>query len=509
MTMRMSIQTDQTRPSRFASPGVGAHLLGWLRLFRIELRRSPVILAAVVIALLTWWQMRAGLRVGVVRWRDISYVAGNPIIEVSAIAAAMAAFVAGREYRRRTVEQVSVSSFGRIGRDLAVALPVLLWCVAGYMVVVAGFFLYAAMHATWGGPEWAYAQIALAATVAGVAFGWLVGTVARHRLVPLLVMGFVAAAHVSYPVTQQFRVVERVQPDGNVNFMNTESWWRLLVPWEMLDFVTVSGIIALGTLWLVALAALFWCAAWWWSYRSALALACGALAAMVAGVAGAGLGTNDARDRQFHTPAYVQPVCETRLEGQIAVCLHPQDAALLDESAGTIAGLMEPIAGISGVPARFEGQQGERIGEDHVLFSLYDATTVSQPYFQESIIREVVRPPSVRSNFGMDAPQYVVTAWLLEEAGIPVREDPERYLFAPLSLVLRAEPAQAAGISDWDELDRRYGVDLSRDELDAFEAEVHGALERFHALPDDERRAWLTENWAALTSGELALEDLP
>jgi len=258
--MRMSIPAAQVEP---ATPRVVDGFRRWARLALIETRRSPAILAAIVIALVTWWSMRGGLRVGLVRWSDISYAAGvNPMIFVSAIAGGMAAFMAAREHRRRTVEQVEVTSVARTGRDLAVALPVVLWCVAGYALVVAGYFAYAAMHATWGGPEWAYVQIALAAMAASAAFGWLAGSVARHRLTPPLAMGLVAGAHVSYPATQQLWVEEVVQPDGTVHFVNVEGWWRLLVPWEMLDFASGPETIALGTLWHVALAVLFWCLAW-------------------------------------------------------------------------------------------------------------------------------------------------------------------------------------------------------------------------------------------------------
>jgi hypothetical protein len=45
--------------------------------------------------------------------------------------------------------------------------------------------------------------------------------------------------------------------------------------------------------------------------------------------------------------------------------------------------------------------------------------------------------------------------------------------------------------------------------MEQFEADVDAAIARFMAMPHDERTAWLSENWNALVSGHLTLEDLP
>jgi hypothetical protein len=46
-------------------------------------------------------------------------------------------------------------------------------------------------------------------------------------------------------------------------------------------------------------------------------------------------------------------------------------------------------------------------------------------------------------------------------------------------------------------------------ELAAFQPQLDAALERFTALPDDERRSWLEANWNALRAGEISLDEMP
>ena len=502
MTVRMSAPIEKRTSGQRGS--IFPAMQAWLRLFSIELRRSPAMFAAIVIALLTWWVMRGGLRVGVVRWREISHAAGDSMIPVAAIAAAMAAFMVGREYRRRTLDQLAVTSMGRWSHDLVVGLSVLAWCIGGYLAVVAGFFVYATRYATWGGPEWGIVALTLVTIVASAAFGWLMGSLLRHRLTPLLALGATFAINAAYPMTQQFRMVEHSAPNGGVYFQYMAGWWQMLVPWEVREYATIPKAVNLSLLWMLALTVCLWSLAWWWNHRNGIALVNVALGIVIAGSAAGGLVTGEWVNPR---PGYVQPVCETRLNGGITVCMHPQDTALLGESADVIASLVGPIAGIPGVPTRFEGQQSERVGSDVVLFYLYDETTITHHQLHESILRELLLQPTASMGYSATSAQYVVGVWLLENAGIRAKGIGAGPLFMPLSYIYRVdEQVKSGSIASPEQWDQP--APDSR-ELEAYEREVGAALMRFRAIPDDERIAWLAANWDTLRAGELTLEDLP
>lgn len=506
MTMRMSIPTEQRAPARFLAD----RAVAWWRLFLIEMRRSPAFLAALAIAVITAWLIWDQLPVGVVRWREINDFASDAMLPASGIAAGIAAFLAGRDERLRLDEQLVQTSIGSPGRDVVGIIAAIAWCLCGYLAVVAGFFLYAARNATWGGPEWTLVALTVATIILGVALGWLVGVVVRSRFSPLVALAVTLGLISIYQLTVDLRRSETSNPDGGATFTHQESSIKFLSPFELLDFHDLRSVMVPAFAWIIGLSVLLASVAWWRRHRAIGSLVSLSVAAMVSGVAGADLLGNDPRTGPAHWRAartYVEPVCETRLQGAVSVCLHPEDSVLLDDVAGTVERLMSPLAGIPGVPTRFENQTQQQDPRTIYLY-VYDARDL-EFHVTSTVLRELMHDRNGQWMHQSGSAQYVVVAWLLQEAGISRQEAMEQHYLRPLPLVQATDEAIAMGVTDPMELNRFFETNTNQGDMTAFEAEINAAIDRFAALPEDERRAWLETHWNDLRAGHLTLEDLP
>ncbi len=242
MTMRMSIPVKERTPAlSFADRAVAS----W-RLFIIEMHRSPAVLAALAIAGITAWLIRDQLPVGVVRWREINDFASDAMMPASAIAAGIGAFLARRDERRRLDDQLVQTSIGSPGRDVVGIIAAIAWCLCGYLAVVAGFFLYAALNATWGGPEWTLVALTAVSIVLGVSLGWLVGVVFRSRFSPLVALAVTLGLISMYQLTVDLRRSEMNKSDGETTFTHQESSIKFLSPFELLDFHDLRSIMVPG-----------------------------------------------------------------------------------------------------------------------------------------------------------------------------------------------------------------------------------------------------------------------
>lgn len=507
MTMHIAVPIERTMsPRTFHST-----VRGWLRLFVIEMRRSPALWAGIAIAAISAWLMYDVLPVGVVRWGDVSYSAGYAMIPSSAIAAGIGAFVAGRDDRLRLGDQLIQTASGTSRREVLALLATLVWCLAGYLVAVAGFFLYAAMKATWGGPTWGSVYLTVATIALGVAGGWLVGTIFRHRLSSLVVAAAALGVHGFYPLSARFRMVQQTTPDGmSTPFMAIEERpWRHLFPYELRHYYDLTNFMGRGVFWLIGVAIVLVCLAWAWRYRNLIALGTALLALMVSIVPASSLVRRDVEPSWMsQSSQYVQPVCEARLDGQIEICMHPQDEALLDDTAGSIAVIVAPVAGLPGVPTRYEQEQLGLVDDDVVSFYVQDETSIPTLLYGY-VLPELVQDPSRPLGYEMGSAQYVIGAWLLQEAGVSREAATQRYTLSPLSYVQVIDEARAAGVTDHVQLDRYLAETSASADLAGFESAIVAAIDRFAALTSEDRRAWLDANWDALRAGELTLEDLP
>jgi hypothetical protein len=503
--MAMTIPID----NRMEMPNLARRAAAWLRLFAIELRRTPALYAGLLIAAVTAWGMWTRMPAGVVRWDEVSHSAGQAMITTSAIAAGIGAYVARRDERLHLDDQLAQTAFGQARRDVLSLLATLTWCLVAYIVPVGGFFAYASATATWARPEWGYPAITAATIVLGVAGGWFTGTFFPNRFSVLVAVGASMAVHGFYPLSYRLRTVEETGPDGFTYFTTSDSWYKNLLPHEVLDYYDMPAIIGWGMAWLVGIGALFLCVAWWWRHRSIAAIVGLSLAALVAGPASAALVGEEPVDwLERSRSSYVDPTCEPRLDGQIEICVHPKNETLLDDAAAVIEPLVAPVAGIPGVPTRFEEQQPVELVPGVVWFYIHDGTSVEM-FVTSSVIRELLNDPTSDMQHVTGSAQYVVLAWLLEEIGISQEEAFAAGHLPPVRYAWQVDEVIAEGIMNPNVFAEFMYAESETALPDGFEDGIRTAIDRMAALPDDERRAWLEANWDALVANELALEDLP
>lgn len=508
MTMQMSIPSEER--AAYAPASIGGRARAWWKLFLIELRRSPALYAALLVAAVTAWMMWDRLPVGVVRWREVNLSASDAIIPGSAIAAGISASIAGRDERLRLDDQLAQTTFGQVRHDVLALLATFVWCLAGYLVPVTGFFTYTSVKATWAGPAWGYVGMTLISIVLGVSGGWFVGTVWRNRLSVLVAVAGMLAVHGFYPLSYRFRMADYRAPDGSTYQASVDAWYKNLLPMELLDYHDLAFVMWWGAVWVVGLSMLALSVSWWWRHRPVVALVGISVAALVSGTAAAELALQEPEHwAQRQAEVYVEPVCVERLDGQIEICVHPQNAALLDDTAAVIEPLVAPVAKIQSVPTRFEEQQGRPPGPDTVYFYVHDAEDLDY-YVKSSLLRELMNDPSQQMPYQTGSAQYVVLAWLLQEAGVTREEATAKHYLPPLPFVHGIDSAIAAGATDPMEINRYLETTVQgRRDIEVFRSKIDAAVHRFASLPDAERRAWLEANWDALRANELTLEDLP
>lgn len=210
--------------------------------------------------------------------------------------------------------------------------------------------------------------------------------------------------------------------------------------------------------------------------------------------------------------AYVEPACDIRLEGRLEVCLHPEDKALLVETADEVERLLAPVAGLNGVPIRYENQPASVVFSDpeRAYIGVRDGQDIPT-WLGQSVMHAVFE--SERSgdmSYAYGAAKYVVASWLLERADVDLSQEAQGiYMYRqPLPRVYAYEQAIREGATDSEAL-LEGASDVPFSELADFERDVNAAVDRFAALSPEDQRAWLEVNWDALMHGRLTLDALP
>jgi hypothetical protein len=513
MTMRMSIPVEERVPA----PSLADRAVAWWRLFLIEMRRSPAVVGALLVALVTGFIMWDSLLEGVIRWQEINDSAADIApIYASTVVAAFAAYRAGSIRQHRMTEQVGSTSYNPALHDIAGFLPVAVWSVIGYLVPVAAFYLYAALQATWGGPDLMRPAVGVATLIVSAAFGWLVGTAIRHRIAPLVAIVSLLVLHLADDFTRSYRV-ERVQfSPTSWGSQARDGWWHHLVPGNVL-MAEYAGDVALRAIgWLLCLAVVLWLAAAVVRDTSRTRLLASVASVIVAVLAATSVVAFERPERVTGNQVVFEDLqCTSRLHGQIRICVHPENAALLDATADAVEPVAEALLGVPDAPTLFIEGMGMRAQEHGgVQLSLYDYSTVRGGQLQRVLVSDVVYAESRDpENTVLTSPQHVVAAWLLGEVGQDTDIAVGEGVLAPMWSLYHQEAAIYEGLT-LSEYNEHLNADIaSRNPNDAaiekFEADVEDATDRFIAMPDDDRTAWLTENWDALVSGHLTLEDLP
>lgn len=464
------------------------------RLFTIELRRSPALLAIPVLLGLAWlswyiFEQENGIQSGI--WPTASEHIGLTIVFLAPAAGGLAAWAAGRERRSGLGDLLQTTPRPAAVRQLNLLAGTASWILLTYGLAALYFGISTALDATWGGPHPAPILIGALTVAAYAAMGYAAGTFAVStiqsrltaalvpvglfflELVPSLIGGKETqigehAFTSTYPYAN-LSPVELIQNLGGTIFFKPHSG----VAWDALLWLGGLGGAALGLVVLRNRPRSFGA----WSVVGA------ALVAIVAGwvqLVPAPVFENS------DNPIAYTPACTQR---SIEICVHPAYKSVLDDTADLVDPIIRPLVGLPGFPSR-AAEVPNNDEEPELVGSAADPDTLPiSPICRRLSLEEqasavalaAVHGPS-SSFFGPNPAQTVIAIWLLRQAGW--------------------NPGDQFEVSTC--TDNGTAKFASRDD-----AANHAAADRFAALSPEEQQAWLTANLSALRAGTLTLDDLP
>lgn len=466
------IQLSVWRSEAFAESSRRSLAFWWL-----GLRRNGGIWLVPLIALAVGWLVKtAQLRDGLVFWSFTVDGIGFALAVVGPLVAAYACWVAARDQRRGLEDLLTTAPAPRRWSTALDWLAAATWSVGAYIFAAGAALLWTGSRATWGEPVLAPVVIASIAVLLCSLIGYIAGTVSVNRLLPP-VMAIAVAFMIVGPIGMpRLESVKLLSPIGPLKVMELSDFEvtdeRMVAPhlcWLAALGVTLLGILLLrgGVRW------------------SARALTVTGVVLML--ITGTALVNNASlRQRGYHAPLPYVPVCETHT---VTVCVHPAYRPFLGRASRGIERLLVPLAGINGVPVRFEQVVG--MAPD-------DPATVTFQIWDKDGFRGMVPTLSAAGLVGLrvpagpdgtrnpaNLPRVVVGSWLLMEAGFGNGTEQQFGFF-----VYGVGPDQATGARE-------------------LRAKVDAAIARFAALDPAIRHQWLVTNFAALRAGALTLDDLP
>ncbi|CAN5878699.1 hypothetical protein BH23ACT11_BH23ACT11_19100 [soil metagenome] len=441
----------------------------------IEMRRSVCLWMFPFLVAALCWMVYDGLPTGIWLWPQTVASLQVSIVLYGPLVGGLAAWVAGREYRRGLKGFLSTTSRPEADRDFALWGATAVWCGLVYGITVAVFFLLTYLNATWGTPAVWPIAVGLLSIASHTALGYAVGlylpsrfTAPLYAVVIFWLQSILGLRDWKSPVHNLLTVgdysgIATVFYKQTINFYAPQSLWLLGLTAAMLATIAVIR------------------------QRSTVAFTALALAAAVT-IFGAALLLRmppPALAHEQEAPVRYEPICKV---GRIPVCVHTAYKSVLPETITLVDELTRPLAGLPNAPKRAE-QRGENSNPARLLkngtlvFDLrggFDRGNASmgvsfQNYVGGDIASALVTEPS---GFGyLEGPQLVVAGWLLWQT-------------CPYESVISEPFHNATG-----------GGFIS--------PKVEDAIERFDALNPAERSKWLEENYTDLRAGKLTLRDLP
>jgi hypothetical protein len=448
-----------------------------------------------------------------------------------------AAWMGSREGRRHTTDLVTITARPRWARLLATWAATACWAIVGYLGCVAALYGMTARQAAWGGPLWWPVAVVAAGLTALSALGFAAGTLVPSRFTAPLaaVTAFFALAlgtqliHGSQSYWQVSPIVTGpwdIGPDAGV-----ATFYPYLpdLPIAQTMFLAGLTIAVLGAL------ALPGGSGGRLLRRLAAVITTAGLLAAGAAVALAGTGKLDAHgmitipalhDAANDRPIHFTPVCS---HTAIPVCLNPAYASYLSVTAAALEPVLTEIAGLPGAPARisqaagtYQQEAGNMVGIGlagplisgrpavyHLL--LPDQLPVSSPATTSEFASEVrsTDGPAIVATVVGDGPgaspaQHAVAAALMMAAQLPLPAAAPGSAASPRGTCLQPPAGHTAARSG-----RRGGRPNQPPPAVVLRASACSAAQRFAALPDSVRRAWLGQHLAALRAGQITLARLP
>lgn len=494
----MTATDTPVRPSIVATPRVRP--LSMLRLLRIELRRSPMVLILPLVAALFWfdsyrpstaqqplWVLRTFWNMG----------QGDTIIDFGPFVAGMAAWIASRDGRRRTADLVTTMVRPRWTVRLAIWAAGAIWAAAAYLIFVGVLFGVYAYQGVQGQPPWWWVAVGATAVVAFSAAGFAAGTLFPSRYAaPLAAFGgflaMVTSSRIGFASPTGWALILPTNSHGNYDQPDSGIFYPYLPDLPIARIIFLAGILA-ACLGLPGLPAR---AGGRWLRRTAAVLTLAGVAATgtAVGLAGtARLGPHGMAIPALHDAADDRPILYTPacgLAAQTPVCLNPAFRRYLPDVTTALAPVLAEVAGLPGAPQRATQVAAVYDGGDS---RDAPAWTISGS------------PPVLRMPLG-------------GEGSLPGRNGfQEGSMTTPrFADILRVQFLSAfVGAGPTDDNPARQAVQaalLQRIGLPfAGQPKLTGMAQaqRLAALPATAWRAWLTANLAALRSGDLTLDRVP
>jgi hypothetical protein len=444
-----------------------------------------------------------------------------------------AAWMGSREARRRAVDLLETVARPRFARLLAAWAATACWAVAGCLVCLAAVYWETSRHASWGGPLWWPAAVAIASMSALAALGFAAGVLVPSRLTAPVVgiaSFFVLALSTELIVgSQSYWLVSPIVTGP----WDTGPDPGLATFYPYLPDLSIAQLMFLGGLTVAVVAGALGLRRGSGASLLRAAAACAAAAGIAAAgtaVELAGTARLDAHgmlaipalhDSADDRPLRFTPVCSGT---PIPVCLNPAYAVYLPAVAAALKPVLNEIAGLPGAPARISqapatylqgplNQVAVRIagpvvsGSPPVYHLLLPDQTLG-PVTGIDQLASAVRTgtgPEILADLVGDGPdasaaQHAVAAALAMAAGIPPADT------AGIAPVRRCKAPSARCAAAVQSLQR--GVPGPSREA-AARSSYLTAARRFEALPAQGRRVWLKQHLAALRAGRVTLKELP
>lgn len=484
-----------------------------LRLVTIELRHNamPLVLPFVVVvfwlfayrktmALAPLWDVRA------------ANLQTYTVVVFAAPVASAAAWMGSREARRRMSDLMTITPRPRWARQLALWAATASWAVAGCLGCLAVGYGATAHQASWGGPLWWPAAVAVAIVPASAALGFAAGTLLPGRLTaPVIAIAtFIGLVLSTEPLNGshsdwQISPVVNLPWDGG-----QEPGVAAFYPYR--PDLSIAQVLFLAGLAVALLGILALPPGSGGRILRAAAAAITAAGLLAAGTAVrlAGTGTMDAHgmisipalhDAASDRPLRYPPVCS---DTAIPVCLNPAYKTYLSQTASALQPLLTQLTGLPGAPVRvvqaaatYQQQSGNQVVIDlagpalsgkppvyRLLLpiqqqgpALTAAQTTSEIQLTDGpAIAAGVTGAGPRASQAQDA----VAAALLTAAGwqVPIFGSGQPGEAPPFPGPQRGTPAAAAAA-------------------------------RFAALPAATRHDWLVQHLTALRAGQITIAELP
>ncbi len=507
------VQPAPARAYRLEQP------LSFLRLLRIEVRRSPMPLILPLIAALFWFDSyrpslgQPPLFVLRTFW---NMGQGHTIVDFGPFVAGMAAWIGLRDGRRGTADLVTATARPRWPVQLAAWMAATIWAVGAYLAFVSAMFAVYAYQGVQGEPPWWWVAVGATAVAAFGAAGFAAGAFFPSRFTaPLAAFGgFMAMMLSSQTGFRDISGWAQILPtNSNGNFQpDSGMLYPYLpdLPVARIVFLAGIGMTALGLLGLPAAAA-------------GRRLRTAAVVIAAAGVAAAGtavvlastarLGPHGMVIAALHDSASDRPIQYSSVCGSAAgmpVCLNPAYRSALAGVTAALAPVAREVSGLPGMPVRAsqigaaydssDGGAGQPmtitgtppvlsvpLGAQDLLGAFGKATTIYSDQLRLLFVHAFV---GAGSGAGTPA-QQAVQAALLQGAGVPIASQPRLLTSTGLEWI----PVVVTGGPTPGPLPAK--------------GPVYAAARRLAALPAAARHAWLASRLAALRAGQLTLAQLP